>query len=135
MATTKLLNTILIFLFGGIGYNLIEIIWRGYTHISMTIAGGLCFFIMFLIKYYLPHKKITIRALLSALFITTIELIFGIVFNIILGMNVWDYSNAPLNILGQICLPYTALWFVISITVQWGLDMFFKSYLYGEKQS
>ncbi len=133
MATTKLLNTILIFLFGGIGYNLIEIIWRGYTHISMTIAGGICFLIMFLIKLYLPYKKIAVRALISALAITIIELVFGIVFNIILGMNVWDYSDAPLNILGQICLHYTFLWFVIAIIVQWGLDRFFISYLSDRK--
>ena len=30
-------------------------------------------------------------------------------------MDVWDYSNMPFNILGQICLPFTILWFFISI--------------------
>lgn len=26
-------------------------------------------------------------------------------------LGVWDYSAAPFNLLGQICLPFTLLWF------------------------
>lgn len=46
--------------------------------------------------------------------ITVIEFIIGIVFNIILKENVWDYSNMPLNIMGQICVPFSAIWFLLS---------------------
>ena len=31
------------FLFGGVLYVLIEVLWRGYSHYSMFIAGGLGF--------------------------------------------------------------------------------------------
>ena len=40
---TKLRCQVGIFLIGGALYNLIEILWRGYTHWSMFIVGGLCF--------------------------------------------------------------------------------------------
>lgn len=26
------------------------------------------------------------------------------------GMGVWDYSRVPLNLWGQICLPFTLIW-------------------------
>ena len=127
MTVKSILNIIIIFLFGGIGYNLIEIIWRGYTHISMTIAGGMCFLIMFAIRLYMPHKTIWFKATVSALAITIIEFIFGIIFNIFLGMNVWDYGNAPFNIMGQICLPYTLLWFLLSLIAMKVINLFLKT--------
>jgi uncharacterized membrane protein len=55
-----------------------------------------------------------IKCLFGALIITTIELIIGIWFNIILKENVWDYSAIPLNFLGQICVPYSMLWLLAS---------------------
>ena len=33
----------MLFSIGAVGYGLIEIIWRGYTHWSMLGAGGICF--------------------------------------------------------------------------------------------
>ena len=48
------------------------------------------------------------------LIITTVELIFGIAFNLILREHVWDYSNVPLNFMGQICVPFSLLWFMLS---------------------
>lgn len=38
-----LFEEVCLFLFGGISYCLIEISWRGYTHWTMGIVGGLCF--------------------------------------------------------------------------------------------
>lgn len=31
--------------------------------------------------------------------------------NRVMHLGVWDYSAAPFNLLGQICLPFTLLWF------------------------
>ena len=39
----KKIEYICVFLSGGIIYSFIEVAWRGYTHWSMTIAGGICF--------------------------------------------------------------------------------------------
>ena len=47
--------------------------------------------------------------------ITLYEFIAGTILNIVLGLNVWDYSNLPLNILGQICLPFSIIWYFLSI--------------------
>jgi hypothetical protein len=45
-----------------------------------------------------------------AIGVTAVELIFGVIFNIILKMRVWDYSHLPFNLFGQICPLYTLLW-------------------------
>lgn len=54
------------------------------------------------------------QTLICGVAITIVELIAGIIINIILGMNVWDYSNLPFNFLGQICLSFSLLWCVLS---------------------
>ena len=33
-------------MFGAISYSLLEIIWRGFTHWSMFVLGGLCFLLV-----------------------------------------------------------------------------------------
>ena len=48
MFSTRELSTI--FFIGGILYALIEIIFRGYTHWSMVITGGLCFLIFYILN-------------------------------------------------------------------------------------
>ena len=53
------------------------------------------------------------KCLLGAVIITAVEFVFGVIFNMSLNMNVWDYNGVPFNILGQICLPYSILWFGI----------------------
>ncbi len=105
-----------IFIIGGIGYSLLEILWRGYTHPSMAIAGGLCLIGI----YYVSCTRIksrTLRAMLCTLLITATELIFGIIVNRLLKLNVWDYSALPLNFMGQICVIYSLLWFLLSFVL------------------
>ena len=41
-----------LFLIGGALYYVIEILWRGYSHWSMFILGGICFVIMGLLNEY-----------------------------------------------------------------------------------
>ena len=105
---------IAIFLLGGFGYSLIEILWRGYTHISMALAGGICTVVL----WYLNNKLrcgIFLKSFTGTLFITLTELVFGIIFNVILKMNVWDYSHLPFNFMGQICITYCFYWFLICL--------------------
>ena len=35
--------------------------------------------------------------------------------NNLLGFEVWDYRDMPLNILGQVCLPYSLLWCLLTL--------------------
>ncbi len=105
-------NLFVIFGLGAVCYGLIEVITRGYTHPSMLLAGGICFISM----WYIDKMKINfiIKCILSATVITTVELIFGCVFNIVLKYDVWDYSHEPFNLLGQICLKFFVIWCFLS---------------------
>ena len=105
----------LFFALGGAGYALIELLWRGRTHFSMIIAGGICFISFSLIADIFREKPILYKAVLCSLSVTTVELVFGVIFNIILKMNVWDYSKMPLNLFGQICPIYSLLWGGLSL--------------------
>ena len=77
--------------------------------------GGICFIIFSLVAERLREKNIFIKAAVCALGVTVVEFLFGVLFNIILGMRVWDYSHMPLNILGQVCPLFTLLWGGIAI--------------------
>ena len=106
---------IILFGLGGFGYGLIEVLWRGYSHPTMMVAGGICFTSFYLINKKLGKLPLLYRCITAALTVTAVELIFGSVFNLILKMNVWDYSNIPLNLFGQICLLFTVLWGFLSL--------------------
>lgn len=105
----------LLFIIGAVGYAAIEVIWRGYTHWSMMIAGGLCFIMFSVVAGLLKEKNILLKAAVCALGVTTIEFLFGVVFNLWLKMDVWDYSHMPLNLLGQICPLFTLMWAGIAL--------------------
>lgn len=57
------------------------------------------------------------KCLIGAIIITVIELLLGIWFNLLLGEGVWDYSNMPLNFMGQICLPFSLIWLALSAII------------------
>ena len=115
MASRRIKKYPLLFLIGAVGYGAIEMIWRGYTHWSMMIAGGLCFILFSIVSERMSGHHILLQATICALGVTAIEFVFGVVFNIWLRMGVWDYSNMPFNILGQICPLFTLMWAGIAI--------------------
>lgn len=107
----------LLFLFGvgGATYYTIELLWRGYSHISMLILGGICFVLLGLINELLPWDMgLLWQSLIGSGVVTILELITGLIVNVHLGLNVWDYSNLPLNFMGQISVVYTLLWVPLS---------------------
>ena len=103
-------KNVLIFFIGAVGYALIEIIWRGHTHPSMMLAGGFSFLAFSYISEKMVTTPLLIKAFLAAIVVTALELVFGLIFNIGFGMNVWNYSTMPLNFLGQICPTFSLLW-------------------------
>lgn len=123
----KLKKYALFFIIGAIGYGAIEVIWRGYTHWSMMIAGGICFSLFSLVAER-TNGGIVKKAMLCALSVTAVELIFGIIFNLWLKMNVWDYSHMPLNFLGQICPVFTLMWGGIALIFLPFVDVLNKDY-------
>ena len=100
------------FFLGGVGYVSLELLWRGWSHISMFLAGGTCFLLLGQLDR-IKNVPLWLRGILGSVTITAVELITGLVFN--RGFQVWDYRDTPMNFLGQICLPFTLLWVPISI--------------------
>ena len=102
----KYIRYFLLFCTGGTAYMLLELIWRGWSHGSMFLAGGVCFLLLGRIS----HMQVAgiFKPLLGAVGITAVELIAGILINRDYG--VWDYRQVPLSFLGQICLPFSLLW-------------------------
>ncbi|MBE6709437.1 MAG: hypothetical protein E7578_09395 [Ruminococcaceae bacterium] len=111
----KFIEFSFVFLFGGVLYCLMEILWRGFTHWTMGIAGAVCFTAIHLLRKYCPEVPLWIRCAAGAVFICSIEFTTGFFVNIILEWNVWDYSDKWFNLYGQICPLYALLWFLICI--------------------
>ncbi len=101
-------------IFGGVIYGALETLFRGYTHPSMLVTGGLCFSGLYAIEKHSP-LPLPAKACLGALLITAAELIAGCVCNLWLGWGVWDYSHMAYNLWGQICLPFSLLWLVLTL--------------------
>jgi uncharacterized membrane protein len=128
------LKYILLFFIGGFSYCGIELLFRGYSHISMLVAGGICFVLIGLLNEIFPYKVSVISQMfISSLIITLVEFISGYIVNILLGLNVWDYSDLPYNFLGQICLLFSNIWFLLSLPAIL-LDDYLKYYLLGEEK-
>ena len=104
----------LLFIIGGMGYNLIELCWRGYSHWSMTLLGGMCFHMIGRIFIKFSGKSRVGCCVISALAVTAAEFATGCLVNRVLKMQVWDYSGMPFNLLGQICVLYSMLWGFLS---------------------
>ena len=101
------------FFVGAAVYPVIELMWRGYTHYTMALLGGICMLSLHFINMSFEDCNIFLRAVLGALMISAWELLFGTVLNLLLGLDVWDYSSHRFNLFGQICAPYTFLWFLL----------------------
>ena len=114
----RVIKYIVLFLIGGVAYFGIEILWRGYSHWTMFLLGGLCFVIVGALNNWLPWEMdIEKQAGIGAIIITVLEFIVGVMVNLVLKWNVWDYSLLPFNILGQISLPFTLIWMVLSAAI------------------
>lgn len=123
-----------LFVIGALIYMLIEILFRGHTHWTMGIVGGLCFVIIGLLNegynWEMPFWK---QCLIGACVITALEFVSGIVLNVILGLGIWDYSGMPFNLFGQICLPFSIAWFFLS-GVAVVLDDYIRYWFFGERK-
>ncbi len=70
---------------------------------------------------------------LSSLIITALEFTTGLIVNVWLKMDIWDYSNLPYNFMGQICLFYSFLWFLVS-SVAIVMDDYLRYKLFQEEK-
>lgn len=134
MQLKQILKLYILALIGGITYVLIELAWRGYSHISMFILGALCFVLLGGINEFLSWELGFVwQMLIGAGIVTILELIVGIVVNVWLGLEVWDYSNLPFNFMGQICLSFSFAWTLLS-GVAIVVDDYLRYWLFGEEK-
>ena len=112
-----LIKELILLIIFGITYCGIEILYRGRTHISMLFVGGLCAVLIGMINEITPKMNIILQMFIGSVIVTIIEFISGYIINIILGLNVWDYSNLMFNYKGQISLIFTVIWFFLSAPV------------------
>lgn len=119
---------------GGLIYISLEAIWRGHSHWTMFILGGICFVALGLINEVLPwDMPLCQQVIIGACIVTVLEFATGCVVNLWLGWNVWDYSSLPGNILGQVCPQYCLLWIPVSLA---GivLDDWLRYWWWGEER-
>ena len=104
MKIKNALKMIVLLVIGGTIYFCIEMLWRGHSHWTMALVGGICFIAIGAINEYIPWKMSMVQqSLIGACLVTSIEFIAGLILNVWLGLAIWDYSNLPFNIMGQIC--------------------------------
>ena len=113
----KFLKNLLIFSIFGLTYGLIEILWRGYTHPSMVIVGGICGLLIGLLNEKNKKMNLLLQMVEGMVIVTVLEFVSGIILNLWLGLNVWDYSNMRFNLLGQVCPQFCIAWFFLSYFV------------------
>ena len=110
-----------------------ELMYRGRSNISMFILGGACGIIVGgLNNWYSWDMPLIKQMTISAVIITILEYITGCIVNIHLGWNVWDYSDMPLNLNGQICFYFSFLWFFVSL-IAIVLDDWLRHELFNEE--
>ena len=117
----KLLRKPILFAVGGMGYVLLEFLWRGWSHISMFAAGGVCFLLLGRLEETEPKLPAAVRPLAGAAIITMVELAAGLAVN--RDYAVWDYRDRPGNFCGQICPLFSVLW----IGVAWAAGRMYRA--------
>ena len=108
----------------GAVYVALEILFRGRSHPAMLIVGGLCGVLVGAINqrpgFY--RAPVIVQAMIGALIVLAVEFVSGCVLNLWLGLDIWDYSNQPGNVLGHICPVFGLLWFLIMPLAIWAED-------------
>lgn len=97
---------------GGAAYVVLELLWRGRSHVSMFLAGGLCFVLLGFLNRAEPRLPLWLRLPAGALVITMVELAAGLIVN--RQYAVWDYRNQWGNFCGQICPAFFLIWIPVS---------------------
>ena len=128
------LKYIILFIIGGITYFIIEVTSRGFSHWSMAFVGGIAFLacgiINEILRWETPLWK---QAIIGGGLITILEFFSGIILNLVLKWNIWDYSHFKIHLLGQICLKYSIIWCLLAV-IAIVVDDFLSYWLFGEEK-
>ena len=106
-----MLERAMLFLLGGGGYLAIELAWRGASHWTMFLAGGICLCVL---------QALTVRPVClplaagaGAAAVSGLEVCIGLACREVLHIAVWDYSAEWGNLAGLVCPRYCLYWFLL----------------------
>lgn len=119
---------------GGSLYYGFEVFFRGFSHWSMFVLGGIC--LLFCAKQGLWtgwREPLWKQVLWCTIFVTAAEFITGMIVNQWLGWNVWDYTGRKWQLFGQICLPFTIIFSALCV-IGILLSGYLLYWLYGEEK-
>ncbi|MBQ7654465.1 MAG: hypothetical protein IJS17_05275 [Clostridia bacterium] len=105
----------IVFSFGAVLYGLTEVLFRGHTHWTMLLLGGIVFSALYFLDVLMQKTNYILKCLAGSAVISSMEFVCGYVVNIRLKMQVWDYSGIRFNLLGQVCPKYAAVWFMLCV--------------------
>ena len=127
------MKPLILFGIGGLVYTMIELTWRRYTHWTMFLLGGICFLYAGVQNEYIEWEYPLWKQILRVdIFVVLAEFISGCIINLWLKWGVWDYSDMPFNLLGQICPTYALLWIPVC-AVAIVFDDYLRFWLFGEE--
>ena len=89
-------------IFGGGVYIIIEILYRGYSHWSMAIAGGVSFLLLHGLFSKFSGMHMILKLVACLIIISSVEFLVGYIVNMRFRWNIWDYSNHRYNLYGQV---------------------------------
>lgn len=100
-----------LFWFGGSTYITVEVLWRERSSWVMGVLGGLLFILIGLMNQILSWDfDLALQVIIGDLIALIGEFVTGMICNVWLGMNIWDYSDMPYNLCSQICPQFALLW-------------------------
>jgi len=112
----------LLFLFGGAAYIILECVWRGRSHWTMGLAGGLSLVLLYGVFGWMGELSLLLKCLAGAIVIAAVEFVTGAIVNRKLHWGVWDYSGHRYHLYGQVSLTYTILWGLLCIPLVYFLE-------------
>lgn len=96
-AMHRAIKALVLFFIGAVLYALIEALWRGYTHWTMAVLGGMLFLLIGGINNWIPwDMPLCLQAIIGSLMVTGAELIAGVILNIWLGLGTGIIPRCPL---------------------------------------
>ena len=118
----KRVLSMLLWFWGGTVYFLMEVAYKTATGHPERISWTM---LVLAIVLSIPLERfgaelpwempLMLQSAICTVAITATELVAGLILNVWLGLGVWDYAHLPLNLWGQICVPYSLLWYILCL--------------------
>lgn len=112
--------SMLLWTWGGTVYFFLEVFWKtshgnaGRISWTMLLVAILLCVPVERCGAELPWRiPLWLQALACSALVTAVEFFIGLLLNVFLGLGIWDYSNLPGNLAGQICPQFSVLWFAL----------------------